>query len=338
MAIIRAERRACLALTAPAVLAARGARSDDRPALRFGLTPVFLDSDLELLLDFEAYLNRAAMRAERSEVRPLEPTVTLVFVLRGELPRREATPYTLAQFFEGAPAHVGCIGPYVIRFAVWRFPGARLSSPWRKPRAFLAVRARAGGPRGAFAAGRGTLSAMTDDSRRTSHILDAVGRPSTRSPLFWWMVEHHDRILARAVGGRLAWGELCALFAGAGLLDATGKPASARTARETWRQARLAVRRGAEWEAARAAERAKVSIPPARRKPGSVPAYVMPAGTPTAPAPAPRSTVPVPFPAPPTPLAEGEEEDTPEERARIEAAKAGVRAQFRKSDEKFRLG
>ena len=169
-------------------------------------------------------------------------------------------------------------------------------------------------------------------------LMREIQKSSVRSPAFWWMVEHHDEIVARAAGGRLNWTVLCRLLADRGLVDGRGAPPTAAGARKTWQRVRAEVRRRAEWEAARAAERSKVSVPPARRKPGSVPAYVVPGPTPPAPAPTPRSTTPVSFPASPAPLADGEEEYTPEERARIEAAKAEVRAQFRKSDEKFRLG
>ena len=78
------------------------------------------------------------------------------------------------------------------------------------------------------------------------------------------MVEDHDLIVASA-GKRIYWKGLCARAAKLGLSDADGNPPSPRTARETWRKARVAV---AE---ARAAEAAKPAAGPGSVFPSRIP-------------------------------------------------------------------
>lgn len=63
-----------------------------------------------------------------------------------------------------------------------------------------------------------------------------------RSPLFRWMVEHHDAMLRVAQGQRIRWAPFCAKAAEHGLTDTRGQPMTERNARETWTQARRAVR------------------------------------------------------------------------------------------------
>ena len=82
---------------------------------------------------------------------------------------------------------------------------------------------------------------MTRTQRGLRTILKAIARSSERSSLFWWMFDHHDQLIAAARGQRMRWSPLCDRFAALGLVDATGKPASIRTAWETWRQVRAAV-------------------------------------------------------------------------------------------------
>ncbi len=72
-------------------------------------------------------------------------------------------------------------------------------------------------------------------------ILKQVEQRGDRSPLFHWMVEHHDEMLAKAKGGKLIWVELCVAFREHGLTNRLGLPASERTTREVWYQARKAV-------------------------------------------------------------------------------------------------
>jgi hypothetical protein len=89
-------------------------------------------------------------------------------------------------------------------------------------------------------------------------ILAEVARGSDRSSLFWWLVDHHDELVEQAAGKRMRWEPLCARFADHGLTDITGHPATPRTARETWFQARRAV----------AAARAQKAAADANGRPG----------------------------------------------------------------------
>ena len=82
---------------------------------------------------------------------------------------------------------------------------------------------------------------MSRRSKTYTAILKEVARGSERSPLFWWMVKHHDDLVAEATGKRMRWEPLCVRFAEHGLSDTRGRPATPRTARETWLQARRAV-------------------------------------------------------------------------------------------------
>jgi hypothetical protein len=79
---------------------------------------------------------------------------------------------------------------------------------------------------------------MTTNQAGPRAVLGQITHSADRSSLFWWMVEHHDDLCDAAQGRRLQWAPLCAQFAELGLTDATGKPASVRTVRETWKRAR----------------------------------------------------------------------------------------------------
>ena len=76
---------------------------------------------------------------------------------------------------------------------------------------------------------------MTNGRRQTKAILKAIARGEDRSSLFWWMVEHHDEILAAAEGRRIQWGTFCTEATRLGLTDTKGKPPTTRNARETLR-------------------------------------------------------------------------------------------------------
>src|SRR5580704_3288486 len=118
-----------------------------------------------------------------------------------------------------------------------------------------------------FAKSWARLRSMTNGRRQTKAILKAIARGEDRSSLFWWMVEHHDEILAAAEGRRIQWGTFCAEAARLGLTDTKGKPPTTRNARETWRQARRAV------EEARERAMAK---PPAGRAGSKYPSRISP--------------------------------------------------------------
>jgi hypothetical protein len=82
---------------------------------------------------------------------------------------------------------------------------------------------------------------MSNDRKGLRAVLQEIARSAERSPLFWWMVEHHDELAQAAEGRRLRWKQLCECFAGLGLTDVNGRVASERTARATWARARRAV-------------------------------------------------------------------------------------------------
>jgi hypothetical protein len=70
-------------------------------------------------------------------------------------------------------------------------------------------------------------------------ILDAIDSgsfTSTRSSLVRWLTENHDAFAARLLGKRADWNALAALFAKAGLTDASGLPPKPETARKAWQR------------------------------------------------------------------------------------------------------
>ncbi|MBV8458931.1 MAG: hypothetical protein JO122_20240 [Acetobacteraceae bacterium] len=100
---------------------------------------------------------------------------------------------------------------------------------------------------------------MARRSRDTRAILRTIERSEQRSSLFWWMVDHHDEMVAATKRRRINWASFCAEAAKRNLRDTQGNPPSESAGRKTWQRAR-------KWVAAmRAAEAAN---PPPR--PGSV--------------------------------------------------------------------
>jgi hypothetical protein len=81
---------------------------------------------------------------------------------------------------------------------------------------------------------------MSRNRKGLRAVLREITQSADRSSLFWWMVEHHDELKTTASGRRLQWAALCTRFAELSLTDINGKPASPRTARETWLRARRA--------------------------------------------------------------------------------------------------
>jgi hypothetical protein len=79
------------------------------------------------------------------------------------------------------------------------------------------------------------------DPRTTRQIMNQVERPDARSPLFHWLYEHHDELLARAPSGRISWKHLCGLMAAAGLTDLRGQAPTPALAKLTWQRVRRAV-------------------------------------------------------------------------------------------------
>jgi hypothetical protein len=88
-------------------------------------------------------------------------------------------------------------------------------------------------------------------------ILRASVRANERSPLFRWFYEHHDEVWAALAGRRILWRAFCALFDEAGLTDATGKPPTERTARQTWYRVRREV---AKHQPARASDETSKAV------------------------------------------------------------------------------
>jgi hypothetical protein len=125
---------------------------------------------------------------------------------------------------------------------------------------------------------------MTRRKRDTRALLKLIEHSEERSPLFWWMVEHHDDMLATAHGKRIRWAPVCLKLAALGLVDTRGLAPTERNARETWLQARKAV------AAARAAAKPPRPKPPSRfpkdwsptvlrEQEIPIPAYLKPPGT-----------------------------------------------------------
>lgn len=96
-----------------------------------------------------------------------------------------------------------------------------------------------------------------------ARILEHIAKPESRSPLFWWMLEQHDKIIAAAAGRPIHWKQFCADVAAIGITDTKGKVPTERNARETWRQVRREKARLEEMK--RAAEAAKQAAEEARR-------------------------------------------------------------------------
>ena len=88
-------------------------------------------------------------------------------------------------------------------------------------------------------------------------VLKQLERGQGRSSLFHWMVQHHGQLTRRPWPSHaLRWKDLAEALADLGLLDRTGKPASAETARQTWLRARKAVQCANETLACEAAAKA----------------------------------------------------------------------------------
>jgi len=133
---------------------------------------------------------------------------------------------------------------------------------------------------------------MKQDQRLTRTVLEIIARSDARSPLFWWMVDHHDEIIAAAAGERIRWAAFCAEAARLGLTDTRGRPPTERNARETWRQARRVVGR-AKFREAAPAPSPKLSSPIAPDRQRQAPLVPPP---PTCPAAPPVTTGATPMP------------------------------------------
>jgi hypothetical protein len=127
-------------------------------------------------------------------------------------------------------------------------------------------------------------------------VVRIVERGPGRSSLFHWMVNNHDRLADGWSRGAVRWPALCKQFEALGLTDRTGKPATAWTAKQTWRRARAAV------QAARAQQMTgirKSSPRPAGKPPrhASEPSRAELPAPVVAPPPSVRVAAPIPAPA-----------------------------------------
>ncbi len=113
---------------------------------------------------------------------------------------------------------------------------------------------------------------MKRQAADTQEILKSVGRPGTRSSLFWWLFDNHALVVQSADGRRLDWKRLCIAFGEQGLTDLEGNAPTAATARMTWWRVR---KEHTRIEALRAAEREerelRAAANPRRQMPSQFP-------------------------------------------------------------------
>ena len=83
----------------------------------------------------------------------------------------------------------------------------------------------------------------TSTRRTVKEVTALIERGPLHSTLYYWLLEHHDELLAAAQAGPIRWAPLCAKFVSLGLSNKHGSIASPATARQTWLRVRLAVRR-----------------------------------------------------------------------------------------------
>ena len=120
---------------------------------------------------------------------------------------------------------------------------------------------------------------MKTKRSQTNAALRQVEHSSDRSTLFYWMLEQHDALIARAKGRKMRWSELCVTFEQLGLTNQQGETANELTARITWYRVRKEVARLLAYEVAQASRPAKA---PAARS-------LMPSASP-------RERVPIEYP------------------------------------------
>jgi len=69
-------------------------------------------------------------------------------------------------------------------------------------------------------------------------MLKALVQGPERSPLFWWMYNHHSALTRTWTGKRVNWTHFCNQMAAAGVTDQTGNPPTRMTAVKTWTRVR----------------------------------------------------------------------------------------------------
>lgn len=119
---------------------------------------------------------------------------------------------------------------------------------------------------------------MSKKRQDVEAVISYLQQGPDRSPLFWWLTEHHDALTEANDGKPIRWGPLAACLASFGLTDREGKAASPETVRLTWKR----VRRFVADQAAAKLARSRVS----KMQPSRMPATwrPQPADPPTPPA------------------------------------------------------
>ena len=120
----------------------------------------------------------------------------------------------------------------------------------------------------------GSVLRMARRNRDTKAIDNTVARNRLRSSLFHWMAKRHDDIVERWDGEKIDWVTFCIEMAELGLTDLTGKPATEKTARQTWFRARAAVAKK---------RKSKAAAPPPRVNPSRIEKDWRPAAAPAPP-------------------------------------------------------
>ena len=73
-----------------------------------------------------------------------------------------------------------------------------------------------------------------DREDQVQSVVGSLLRSSDRSPVFWWLVEHHEQVAAAVGEGRIRWSVLSAQFTALGLTDRNGNAATPQATRQTW--------------------------------------------------------------------------------------------------------
>lgn len=102
---------------------------------------------------------------------------------------------------------------------------------------------------------------MSKKRQDVEAVISYLQQGPDRSPLFWWLAEHHDALTEANDGKPIRWGPLAARLASFGLTDREGKPASPETVRLTWKRVRRFV---ADQAAARLARDRTRKMQPSR--------------------------------------------------------------------------
>ena len=113
------------------------------------------------------------------------------------------------------------------------------------------------------------LAGMAQRQLGLTKVLKHVERGPRRSTLFYWMVEHHDRLIRSWPSHGVVWSELSREFDALGLTDRNGRKPSVKCSRQTWERARTAVQKHRAREAAQSAKSnagpsPKSELPPMR--------------------------------------------------------------------------